>query len=112
MRTAEEGGFGHPAMVDGGIWGGVEGRGGVPPVWEVPELVVWYAHGSRSDWGRRQTVGKIRGGVVVVPFAFASVLQKSQSFKSRMQSSCSKVRIGISGSSCSSVPIPLPRWIH
>ena len=32
MRTAEEGGFRHPAMVDGGIWGGVEGRGGVPLV--------------------------------------------------------------------------------
>ena len=27
MRTAEEGGFRHPAMVDGGIRGGVEGRG-------------------------------------------------------------------------------------
>lgn len=27
MRTAEEGGLRHPAMVDGGIRGGVEGRG-------------------------------------------------------------------------------------
>jgi len=30
MGAAEKGGFGHPAVVDGGIWGGVKGRGGVP----------------------------------------------------------------------------------
>jgi len=29
MGTAEEGRFRHPAMVDGRIWSGVEGRGGV-----------------------------------------------------------------------------------
>jgi len=29
MGTAEESGFRHPAMVDGRVWGGVEGRGGV-----------------------------------------------------------------------------------
>jgi len=47
MGTTEEGGFRHSAMVDGGIWGGIEGRG-VPLAWGVPELVVGYAHGLRE----------------------------------------------------------------
>ena len=48
MRTAEEGGFGHPAMVDGGIWGRIESGGRVPLVRGVPELVVGRAHWLRQ----------------------------------------------------------------
>jgi hypothetical protein len=68
MGAAEEGGFGHPAMVDGGIWSGVEGRGRVSLGRGVPELVVGCAHGLRQVY-RIRVVGRLwgrEGGVVIV----------------------------------------------
>lgn len=47
MRAAEEGRFGHPTMVDGGIWGRIERGGRVPLVGGVPELVMGRAHRLR-----------------------------------------------------------------